>query len=925
LANIASWVALIEPWLDSFSARTRNLNLLIITAMMYPNTPYAVTFPAFNHNHCVGSIFRWITFSRLIIRLKRVPILIAFVFFAVPQITHAQNALSEEKLGALLTVINMLLLSEDAQVDLAFNEVDDGVFSVSNEFEVSFEQQTGDIELCFVVDSTSGLSNQNVSLILNGNITLDPIELGENCYLIPVAQQQSLNSLVFVVNGSGSVRLSSVGVGNAVENQANLNTLTRSGWDERAVRKVLKIFAFGGHATDQQILTWSYMQPSEAIKEMLNFDQHNLKLSPLAPGEKYSRSAGSKASSAFADIGTLTAWQNFISNDDPGSENYSPIPRVVPDDNGGEPNYPRRQYGLDGYNFDDAYNRMITVRGMNPFRQRIGFWETNYHLATNLEASVTRAQMALYYDEIMNAHEAGLAYKDVMGVAAKSAAVAMQYGHRNNRWNRDEGENGQCECNEDFAREIHQLYYGIFGVHDPLPSDGISGPDYHENVTIPETAKMLTGMHVPYIRDFGFALTVGFIDAVADDVQIQSPYLPHHPGAVTILGQSVAGLNASQKIDALMPISMQHPESLENLPVMIVSVLANDNLSEANKNELRSAWSSLGVNRNFLEFIRAYAISEQFHSPTQFKYLTSHERALYMANKQNLHNIEAYFGGSYYNGGRAGRSVGGIITDDFAGDFFEPLHNVFGGQTSLEASDSALVFEQNYNRQTDDEDDTRRIVACDECDLGQPWEKQWSTVLPRRADGNYYVEDIAPWLWRHAVGHLDNFTQLERAHLYSLLGATRRVVDQGRGDVNQDGEHPFDLNLVMCVIADYQVEEGASDAPILSILTNGTWDNYCRENDNGGSFEQHELTALNAQLSGTGIANNAEIQAVLTQLGQVTLRFNATQGFDYFEVRPDDYELLPDGGASIRKHANEAVNNALGFIFATPFIFAEGQ
>jgi len=843
--------------------------------MMYPNTPHVGR--QSNYSGTPSNLN-----SRLKNRLKNTLLSIALAVSLVPHVIHAQTSLSPEKLSAVLTIINMLLQDEDSSVALAFNDIDNGVFSVSKEFEISFDQQSEDVELCFVVDSSSGLANQNVSLVLNQNTTLDPIELGENCYLITAAQQQLLNTLSFVVNGAGSFRLSFVGIGPATDAQVGISTLTRSGWDERAVRKVLKIFAFGGHATDQQIKTWSYMLPNQAIEEMLNFDQHNLKLSPLAPGENYRRSGGSKASAVYPDIGTLTAWQNFISDDRPGTENYSPIPTVIPRQ-GEEPSYPRRQYGLDGYNFDDAYNRMITVRGMNPFRQRIGFWETNYHLATNLEASVSRAQMALYYDEIMQAHETGLPYKDVMGVAAKSAAVAMQYGHRNNRWNREDGE---CECNEDFAREVHQLFYGIFGEYDPLPSDGMSGPDFHEEVTIPETAKMLTGMHVPYIRDFGFALTVGFVDAVADNVQIQAPYLPHHPGAVTILGQSIAGLNASQKIDALMPISMQHPESLENLPIMIISVLANDNLTDANKAELRSAWASMGVNRNFLEFIRAYAIS---------------------------------------GGGRAGRSVGGIITDDFAGDFFEPLHNVFGGQTSLEASDSALAFERNYNRQTDDEDDTRRVVACDECDLGQPWEKKWSSVLPRRADGNYYVEDIAPWLWQHAVGHLDNFTELERAHLYALLGATRRFQDTGRGDINQDGEHPFDLNLVMCVIADYQFEENATDAPILSLLTDGVWNDYCRNNDNGGSYQQHELDALNAELSGTDIQDNPEIQNILSQLGQVTLRFNATQGYDYFRNTEGNYVLRPDGGASVRKHANEAINNALGFIFSTPFIFAEGN
>jgi len=54
-------------------------------------------------------------------------------------------------------------------------------------------------------------------------------------------------------------------------------------WDDTAVRKVLHTFAYGGHATDEQIATWADMSPEEAIVEMLTFDEHNLKLSPVSP------------------------------------------------------------------------------------------------------------------------------------------------------------------------------------------------------------------------------------------------------------------------------------------------------------------------------------------------------------------------------------------------------------------------------------------------------------------------------------------------------------------------------------------------------------------------------------------------------------------------------------------------------------------
>ncbi|MEM7359938.1 MAG: hypothetical protein AAF431_12630 [Pseudomonadota bacterium] len=776
--------------------------------------------------------------------------------------------MSPEQLSAVMMIINSLLFDEESEIKLELSELNNGSFSIASEFMVSFDQQAEDIEFCFYLNNRTGAPLNSLTFEING--TTLPLVNGENCFSIPLAQQLALNEVLFSngVQGSGFT-VSDFSIEPATQSSAGLASLTRSSWGEREVRKVLKIFAFGGHARESQILEWSNMRPRDAIVEMLNFSEHNLKLSPLAPGEKYTDSA--------SQYGKLVDWQNFIS--DPASN----IP--IPPDR-------RDQYGLDGYNFDDAYNRMITVRGLNPFRQKIGFWETNYHLATNLDASVSRYQMAIYYDLIMEAHEAGLPYKDVMGVAAKSAAAAMQYGHRNNEWNADTME---CECNDDFAREIHQLYYGIFGISDPN----------HEDVTIPETAKMLTGMPVPYISGFGFSLTVDFADGIADE--------EHHLPPVNIFGQQVGGADAAAKIDNLMPISMQHPESLQNLPIMIISVLADDNLNDTRKNQLRTAWAGMGVNRVLLDFLRGYAISEMFHGPDQIKYLTSHERALYLANKHNLDNLEAYFGGGYYDG-RAGRTVGSVISEDFAGDFFRPLHNVFGGQNALEASDSALAFERNYNRLTERERDIRDAVVCEECDLGEPWQKKWETVLPQRSDGHYYVEDVAPWLWNHVVGNMDNYTELERAHLYALLGAARNDADD-----DNDGDYAFDLNLVMCVIADYQVQESASDAPILDILTDNTWDDYCRVSS--GTYDAHELAALNAELSGTDIANNAEIQNVLNQLGQVRIPLMATEGWRY----QSGQGLVPDGGANLRKHARERVSSALGFIFTTPFVFAEGQ
>ncbi|MFT5572866.1 MAG: hypothetical protein ACI9FR_001790 [Cryomorphaceae bacterium] len=798
-----------------------------------------------------------------------VSLLVAFQANAEP--------IERDKLMAVMSVINNNLLSgrqepepepSGMRVSIEMNELIEPPQAVTegNQVYAAFDLQEEDVEFCF---DLAMVAQGGIAVQVNGS-DVEAFGGTDNCYVIPEHLQRLINYITISAIGSGAdFNASRLELAPSKQYRNELPILTRGGWDERAVRKVLKIFAFGGHATTEQIIVWADMNPELAIVEMLHFGEHNDKLSPLAIGEIYTDSA--------TQHGTLQEWIAFISND----ASNLPIPTGTS----------RENFGLNKSNFDDGYNRMITVRGLNPFRQRIGFWETNYHLAVNLDAGVSRSQVARYYDIIMQAHEAGLPYHEIMGVAAKSAAAAEQYGHDRNQW-RSVGGEFICQCNDDFAREIHQLFYGIFGEDDPN----------HEDVTIPQTARLLTDMPLENS------------DGPDDDLVVVFGTARHHVAAVNVLGVSIAGADAEAKINALMPISMAHPESLKNLPVMIISVLADDNLSESSKTMLRLSWAALGPNKNFLEFIQSYAVSTLLHGRQHRKYLTSHERALYQANKNNLDNLEAYFGGGSYDG-RAGRSVGGSISDDNAGDFFRPAHNVFGGQTGLEAAESSLVFENNFNVLTDDEYRMRDAVACKTCDQGQPWEKKWQTVLPQRAPGEFYVADVAPWLWNHAVGDMENYTELERAHLYSMLGAA--LFDP---EDDNDGDYGHDFNLIMCIIEDYQLQEQATDAPILEILTNrdalgnydGSWNDYC--DDNGGDYEPHEVAILNRVYTGQEIADSPTIQDVLNQLGQVKIRLNATESYS-----------LEDAGATVRKHARERVNSALGFIFTTPFIFAEGQ
>ncbi len=799
-------------------------------------------------------VFRYCSQKKTVFKVSlALTSLLALPSFAAP--------LEKEKLAAVMSVINMYLMGEsEANVELRLNEFIDRSFQVRESFSVTFAPQGQDVEICFV------LSSSQIQVSINGQpqSANNAATQGENCYTVPASQQGNENTIEFITPDGQTATLSSISVETATPISLTLNSLTRSEWDEKAVRKVLKIFAFGGHATRSQIITWANMPPRFAIREMLNFEEHNLKLSPLAVGERYGQTATS--------YGKLADFAAFLA--DPNSD--IPIPEGS-----------REQYAVDNYNFDDSFVRLVTTRGLNPFRQRIGFWETNYHLAVNLETEVTREQMAAYYDEIMEAHEAGLPYHQVMGVAAKSAAIAMQYGHRRNEWVFDRGEDKfVLNGNYDYAREIHQLFYGIFGVNDPN----------HENGTIIETGKMLTDMRVPYIDGQGFPTSVTF---ETDQ---------HHVGSLQILGHTISGADASQKIDNLMPISINHPESLVNLPSMIIGTLADDNLTPEKVVKINAAWVSMGsTNKNLLNFLRAYATSSVFHSSDQRKYLTSHERALFLANKFNLDNLESFFGGNSYLGGRAGRQVDNMIDDDAAGDIFEPLHNVFGGQTSQEAADSALSFEKNYNFHTQNEYATRDAAQCDSCDQGDAWWKKWPSVLPRRSDGNYYVEDVAPWLWRHVNGSLDDYSELERAHLYTLLGGYRVDVASDGELRNGHQDRTFDLPLLMCIVTDYQRREGSgADISLLNITSEfDAWGRSCTPDDDGGVYTTEERALLNKAYTGQEIANSPVIQSLLTQMGQRTFDFQSND--------------------RVREFSLERINVGLGFIFTTPFVFAEAQ
>lgn len=182
-------------------------------------------------------------------------------------------------------------------------------------------------------------------------------------------------------------------------------------WDESAVRKVLHTFAFGGHSSDEQIQTWANMSPHVAIEEMLNFDDHNMLLSPSSPLDSDQIATRPTSLRALAD---------FWSSDDPSNP--------VPDDR--KPRFHINDWGGTYY----TWTQMAAARGANPFRERIGFWEANFHLAINQSAGVSPWQVFRYYDDVMAQHKLGEPYQKIMTIQSLSAAIGSLYGYVYDRY-----------------------------------------------------------------------------------------------------------------------------------------------------------------------------------------------------------------------------------------------------------------------------------------------------------------------------------------------------------------------------------------------------------------------------------------------------------------------------------------------------------
>lgn len=522
---------------------------------------------------------------------------------------------------------------------------------------------------------------------------------------------------------------------------AGFQTISNADWDEGAVRRVLHTFAYGGQTNEAMIIKLAKMSPQAAIKKMLTFGKSNGSISKRA---KIDAARLSKKTN-----GSLRGLGEFWSSDDSDND--------VPENK-------RQKYSVAlGTNVRPAelWLRATVSHGLNPFRQKVGLWETNYHMAVNLKSSVNPQQMLTYYDDVVKSlGNTKRAYHKTLTTAATSAAVAEHYGHRNNVYKND-----VCLCNEDFAREYFQLFFGILGEEDA---------DYHEEITIKNTAKALTDMKIEYVSG------QGRVDHVTFGTEF------HTPGTLDILYSLNKGRNALQRIKKLSQVAIFHHESRDNLPVIIISGLADDNLSDADIAEIRAAWSSMKT-KNLLSFLRAYAISTQFHNASRVKYLTSIDRRMLIYTQFILNNAEI----DRY-------SLPAYLREEQAYPF-EPVHNVFGGQTGEEAANSSDIFRTHYNSVTEKNYVFTKVAA-------DTWRKDWASVLSKKLSIKYEVDKIGEFLWDRFIGDgLKNYGTLERAYVNSLLASGKDLayfIDDN------------DLDRI------FTTEELETDADLISILDN---------------------------------------------------------------------------------------------------------
>jgi len=527
---------------------------------------------------------------------------------------------------------------------------------------------------------------------------------------------------------------------------AGLQTIKREDWNTSSVRRVLQAFAFGGHASDRQIEQWARMAPQAAIKQMLNFDAVNERLS--APDEGLSE----------WQCTSMTELQKLWSS--------------------GQPTNPVRQFDRDYYAilFEQqeqlspvglylTWPRAMHTRGCNLFLHKTAFYLTNYHASIHVQ----NAGVGLirdYYDDTVRALMESSRFEDLMLEAATNGAVALAYGHFASYVHPFTGE---FYGNDDFAREYFQLLFGIEGTTED--------PDYHEGVTIKNNARLLTGMMLDAEPDrfdslapIDWLLTgIDFsdhVDAAGRDIYNRTAHIDFRNGPLScleILHQQICGATARDKLMALGPVAASHPESEANIPLKLVRFFGDTVITAEEAEHLQTAWQD--AERDLLKFLRSYAISTQFHADDSFKYWSAFERNLIMHNAATLDNEES-FAKPFFLGPA-------VPMFQQNAQVFAPIRDVFGGQTGNDAAKDRFGFRNAWSQNVENPEalgTNQQVYRLAEDGAPQFWRKDWSSVIPANAAGEYIVGEVAQWLWQRFIGDGGiNFDLIAQAQVHALL------------------------------------------------------------------------------------------------------------------------------------------------------------
>lgn len=543
---------------------------------------------------------------------------------------------------------------------------------------------------------------------------------------------------------------------------AGFTSVTDAQWDNLAVRKVLHTFAYGGFATDAQIQTWADMTPNVAIAQILTFAPTNEALSPAQDNV-----LETKLFINGTDR-TLEGLQDFWSSN---SDVTNPVPSIF-----------RSRFNVitqagDSFNAPSLTHTWLSAtnqHGINPFRQRVGFWLTNYHVAVHMGAIDNNVPMLKrLYDSYMALLAQGTSLDQVLSLGANSAALAMQYGHKNNTY---DAATTRFRGNDDFAREFHQLLFSITGDSPDSSTDPVAYKNYYENITIENTARALTGMQIAYLP---VALPGANFSAYADSIDFSSTenIVNHHTADLEILNfpspgiANISGQTAQNKLQTLARIAIDDPESLQRLPLAIISYFADDNLTPRSENnpdlltEIQTAWQA--SNKNLLEFLRAYATSTQFHSSSRIKYLSAFERNIIALNQNTVDNNESH----------ASNVTSLMLTrmNRQGASPFQPAHFIFGGQTGRDAFENTDTFKDAYNASICIENPDGNCVdgwntLASTSNTATGWTKHWEAIIPASLGNQASADALAHWLWNRFIGDAGkDYGPQERAHLTCLL------------------------------------------------------------------------------------------------------------------------------------------------------------